>query len=184
MQKIKIGRKEINYLLKESKRARRVRLCIFHGGAVTVTMPQGFSLEKVEKFIFEKTEWILEKIKIMEKKDYNPVFHKFGKREYQKHKKQALALVKDKIEELNRTYKFSYNRISIRNSRSRWGSCSAKGNLNFSYKIIFLPEDFQNYIIVHELCHLGEFNHSKKFWNLVEKTIPDYREIRRKIRKI
>lgn len=184
MHKINLKGEEINYELKESKRAFRVRLSVFYGGKVAVTMPMGFSIEKMERFILEKAEWILEKINVMKKKDFDPVFHNFSKREYKKFKNQALALAEKKVEEFNKFYGFRYNKISMRNSRSRWGSCSEKKNLNFNYKIIFLPQDLLNYIIVHELCHLGEMNHSKSFWNLVEKTIPDYREMRKKMRKI
>jgi len=75
-------------------------------------------------------------------------------------------------------YNFKINRISIKNTKSRWGSCSKKGNLNFSYKIALLSKDLADYVIVHELCHLGEFNHSKRFWKLVSLTIPNYLELK------
>jgi len=67
--------------------------------------------------------------------------------------------------------------------RSRWGSCSVSGNLNFNYKLIHLPEDIAEYIVAHELCHLAEFNHSKKFWELVSKTIPDHKLRRKRLKK-
>ncbi len=102
---------------------------------------------------------------------------------YYEHKNEALIFISKKLEKFNKYYNFKYNRISIRNQRTRWGSCSRKGNLNFSYKILFLPEHLSDYIIVHEICHLKEFNHSKNFWNLVAKTIPDYLEKRRELRK-
>jgi predicted metal-dependent hydrolase len=184
MAKITLKGKEISYELKKSQRARRARLCVYAGGNLTVTMPKDFSIERMENFILEKADWILKKINLMKNSRYNPIFHKYSNKEYKKYKNQASILARKKVEELNRIYGFDYNRISIRNSRSRWGSCSENKNLNFNYKILFLPEDLLNYIIIHELCHLGEMNHSRKFWNLVEKTIPDYREMRKKIRKI
>jgi predicted metal-dependent hydrolase len=76
---------------------------------------------------------------------------------------------KAKVDYYCRQYDFRYNRISIRNQSTCWGSCSAQGNLNFSYKIIFLLPEEQDYIVVHELCHLKEQNHSRNFWNLVKK---------------
>ena len=104
-------------------------------------------------------------------------------KKYIENKDKALSIVKDRIEYFNTFYNFKWNRIVIRNQKTRWGSCSRKGNLNFNYKIAFLPPKSADYIIVHELCHLGEFNHSQKFWNLVAQTIPDYLAIRKDLRK-
>ena len=104
-------------------------------------------------------------------------------KKYKKNKDKALSIVKDRIEYFNNFYNFKWNRIVIRNQKTRWGSCSRKGNLNFNYKIALLPPKSADYIIVHELCHLGEFNHSQKFWDLVAKTIPDYLVIRKDLRK-
>lgn len=104
-------------------------------------------------------------------------------KKYQENKDKALWIVKDRIEYFNTFYNFKWNRIVIRNQKTRWGSCSRKGNLNFNYKIALLPPESADYIIVHELCHLGEFNHSQKFWDLVAKTIPDYLTIRKDLRK-
>ncbi|MFA6463413.1 MAG: M48 family metallopeptidase [Candidatus Paceibacterota bacterium] len=84
----------------------------------------------------------------------------------------------------NTSYNFTYNSVKIKSTKTRWGSCSSKGNLNFSYKIALLPEHLADYLVVHELCHLGEFNHSENFWNLVEKTIPDFAQRRHELKKI
>ncbi len=102
---------------------------------------------------------------------------------YLENKDKALQIVKDRIEYFNMFYNYKWNRIVIRNQKTRWGSCSKKGNLNFNYKIALLPQKSSDYIIVHELCHLGEFNHSRKFWDLVAKTVPGYKEIRKNLRK-
>ena len=104
-------------------------------------------------------------------------------KKYKENKERALLIVKDRIEYFNTFYNFKWNRIVIRNQKTRWGSCSKKGNLNFNYKIALLPPKSADYIIVHELCHLGEFNHSQKFWDLVGETIPDYKAIRKDLRK-
>jgi predicted metal-dependent hydrolase len=100
---------------------------------------------------------------------------------YKEHREAARELVEKKLVHWNRYYNFSYNRVSIRNQRSRWGSCSSKGNLNFNYRILFLEEDLQDYLIVHELCHLQEMNHGPKFWRLVEQTIPNARSLQKKM---
>ena len=79
-----------------------------------------------------------------------------------------------KLAQHNVHYGLGWGRVAIRNTRSRWGSCSKKGNLNFNYRIVLLPEHLQDYLAVHELCHLKHFNHSKNFWNLVAEAVPNY----------
>lgn len=136
----------------------------------------------INKFIKEKTGWILKKIRYF-KRFKNIKISRFDKRHYLKHKKNALELAVERVEYFNKIFKFEYNRINVRNQKTRWGSCSIKRNLNFNYRILFLPPKPRDYIIVHELCHLEEFNHSRKFWKLVAETAPDYLETRKKLRK-
>ncbi|QQR50316.1 M48 family metallopeptidase [Candidatus Nomurabacteria bacterium] len=88
-----------------------------------------------------------------------------------------------KIGELNTHYGYKVGRVSIRNTKSRWGSCSKQGNLNFNYKILFLPPHIADYIIVHELCHIKEFNHSANFWNLVAELVPNHSAIRKELKQ-
>lgn len=91
------------------------------------------------------------------------------------HKEKARKLVLSRLEYFNLHYNFEWNRVAIRNQRRCWGSCSSLKNLNFNYKILFLPSHLQDYIIVHEMCHLQELNHKIGFWNLVAETIPQYK---------
>jgi len=74
--------------------------------------------------------------------------------------------------------------VSIRNQKTRWGSCSRQKNLSFSYRLFLLPPRFCDYVIVHELCHLKEMNHSPKFWALVARTFPDYKKLRREMKAL
>lgn len=178
--KIFLRGREIEYALKKSRRARRMRMSISCGGNFSVTIPRGFDADAAEKFIREKAFWILDKIAYFQKFK-NKVFLGGSRREYLESKNKALALAGERIKYFNGIYNFRYGRISIRNQRTRWGSCSRKGNLNFNYKLLILPPKIADYIIVHELCHLKEFNHSRDFWRLVAETIPDYREIRKKL---
>lgn len=99
------------------------------------------------------------------------------KREY------ARRFVQGRLNYFNQFYGFKINRVAIKNTKSRWGSCSSKKNLNFNYKIIYLKPELADYLIVHELCHLGEFNHSKNFWALVAKTIPNFIKINKELRR-
>ena len=106
-----------------------------------------------------------------------------GVRDYRAHKEGARAVIREKIKRYNEIYQYRLGRVSIRNQKTRWGSCSKSGNLNFNYKILFLEEQLADYIVVHELCHLQELNHSKKFWNLVAQMFPNHRRLRRELRR-
>lgn len=181
---ITLKNKKVKYTIRQSKRAGRMRLAVYSGGGFVVTIPHRMGLAKAEDFILQKAEWVLKKIKIMRRKKPNGIFTRQSKREYLKLKYEALKMAENKVVEFNKFYNFQYNKISIRNQKTRWGSCSEKGNLNYNYKIILLPEKYADYIIVHELCHLKELNHSRKFWDLVEKTIPDYRERVKELKKL
>ena len=163
-----------------------MRITVQCDGNCIVSAPRWISNSSVERFVSEKSKWIIEKIEDFKKLGIgkDKLLHRRSRKEYEENKKQALDLIKEKLENFNAFYNFNYGRISIRNQRTRWGSCSRKGNLNFNYKLIFLPEKLADYIVVHELCHIGELNHSRRFWDLVAKTFPDYREIVRELRKI
>jgi len=95
----------------------------------------------------------------------------------------ARALVHELLVECNKHYGFLYNKVFIRNTRTRWGSCSSRGNLGFNYRIAKLPPELQRYIVVHELCHLKEFNHSPAFWKLVEEQALNWKQLRLSLRK-
>lgn len=168
----------MEYTLKRSVRARTVRLAIYPDGAVVVTAPRFFGLEAIERFVMRHSEWIREKVE--KTKDRTVI--RIARRDIPALKKQALALAHARCEYFAGIYGLTYRKISIRAQKTRWGSCSQSGNLSFNYKIAVLPSHIADYVIVHELCHLVEFNHKKKFWDTVAKTVPDHKMIRKEIR--
>ena len=93
---------------------------------------------------------------------------------YLQNKELARIVITKRLQFFNQLGEFVYHRVAIRDQRRCWGSCSSKGNLNFSYKLLFLPPCLRDYIIVHELCHLKVLNHSTSFWAEVELRMPDY----------
>ncbi len=107
-----------------------------------------------------------------------------NRKHYARHKEEARALVHARISYYNAHYQLPLKKVFIKNTKSRWGSCSSRGNLNFSYKLLFLPPAIADYIIVHELCHLAEFNHGHTFWARVAEACPNYKELRRALRSI
>lgn len=102
-------------------------------------------------------------------------------RRYLNNKEEARKLVLSRLEYYNRYYNYKWNRVSVKNTKRRWGSCSARKNLNFCYKVVFLPPELADYVVVHELCHLGQFNHSTEFWKLVSHTLPEYKLLRKRL---
>ena len=103
---------------------------------------------------------------------------------YTEHKEQARSLIHSRLEYWAPICGVNYKRVAIRNPRRNWGSCSSLGNLNFSYKLLFLPSCLRDYIIVHELCHLKELNHGPKFWAEVEAVMPEYKHFVRELRQM
>ena len=93
---------------------------------------------------------------------------------YLTHKEVARELVLARLHFWNQYYGFRYNRVAIRNQKTCWGSCTSLKNLNFSYKLIFLPPHLQDYVVLHELCHLKELHHGQTFWDLMGQVMPDY----------
>lgn len=102
--------------------------------------------------------------------------------QYIAHKELARKLVHQRLAHFNAMYGFEYKRVSIKDQKTMWGSCSKKGNLNFNWRLVQLPPELADYVIVHELCHLKELNHSKQFWSLVALSIPEYAQRRRSLR--
>ncbi len=175
----------IPYELKKSKRARSLRVTIYPDARISVTMPVRMTLTFVEDFLTKKAAWISEKYQYYKKlvSTLPPHTHKSSRAEYLATKERALEVANEALERLNELYRFSYRRVSIKNQKTRWGSCSRLGNLNFNYKIALLRQELADYLVAHELCHLKQMNHSKKFWELVERTIPNYKILRRELRQ-
>ena len=168
------------YFIKYSNRSHYLRLRIV-AGEVTVTAPVYMPNFLIKCFVFKHRRVVESELKrwsalpAWQQQVYHPG-------DYLANKKTAQDLIIRRLEQFNLHYHFVWSRVSIKNQRSRWGSCSESGNLNFNYKIIFLPSHLQDYIVVHELCHLKELNHTKRFWDLVGETIPDYAKLRQMLK--
>jgi hypothetical protein len=177
-------RKEINgipYTIRATTRTRRVLITVEPGGEVIVSKPMRVSIEKIEKLVREKIDWIQEMVTKQKARPQKLLAH-YSVKDFKANKEKARKFAKERITHFNQCYKHNVRKVYIRNQKSRWGSCSGKGNLNFNYKIVLLPPKLADYIIVHELCHLKEMNHSSRFWALVAQTIPDYKARQKEIR--
>ncbi|MEI8130071.1 MAG: SprT family zinc-dependent metalloprotease [bacterium] len=181
---MELGNKNLSfgYTIRTTVRARNLRINVKHDGSVVVTKPRYIPNLAVHSFVEKHSPWIEARIKEFAAKPA-PLLGKRSRRDYVAHKERARARVHELVLKWNMHYKLPINTISIGNQTSRWGSCSSKKNLNFNYKIIFLPTELQDYIVVHELCHLKELNHSERFWNLVTESIPNHKILRAELKK-
>ncbi len=149
-------------------------------GVLQVRAPKLMFWYQIEAFIQKNKAWIEKHSTKIQAQKKNAKYYLFWK-EIEKgtssfYKKQAHDYIKTRCEELAREYGFVFKNIRITSAMARWGSCSSKKNLNFSYRLVMAPKLVIDYVIVHELCHLREMNHSKKFWKQVEQIMPEYKE--------
>jgi predicted metal-dependent hydrolase len=170
----------LSYTLKRSLRTRSMRLRVLPGGVVEVTAPWWTGGTLIEQFVARYADKITEAMARMVHVKTLPVS---GRRAYLKHKEDARDFITERVRHWNQFYGHTYERISIKDTKRAWGSCSNKNNLNFSYLLLFLPPELADYIVVHELCHLKEHNHSPRFWALVAHAVPDYKARRSELRK-
>jgi len=164
---------------------RGIRISVQADGVVVVTKSLRVPKIFAEAYVKSKMDWIVEQIKKIEKRPKKILAH-YSVRDYKENKERAYILVRSRVRHFGQFYsEFSgeIKSINIRNQKTRWGSCSKDKKLSFNYKIIFLPEELQDYIIVHELCHIKEMNHKKSFWDLVALQIPDHKKRRLEIKK-
>ena len=149
-------------------------------GTVTIRAPFFMSEKKINKIIEERKEWI-EKAqkKIANRAERLNALAPITKDEIDSLKATAKPIIEKKVRFFADKMGVEYGKITIRNQKTRYGSCTAKGNLNFSCLIMLMPEEIIDYVIVHELCHIKEMNHSHRFWNEVEDILPDYKERRK-----
>lgn len=147
--------------------------------SITVRAPRYASKREIDRIVEKNEAWIHKHIEIIKKNkaDYEALnVEKLTSEEIKTLAEQALKLIPQRVEYFARQVGVDYGRITIRNQKTRWGSCSGKGNLNFNCLLMLAPAEILDYVVVHELCHRKEMNHFKAFWAEVEKVLPDYRE--------
>ena len=143
---------------------RTIAVQVTRDGRVVVRAPRRCSRAYIEAFVSKNEAWVLKHLE----------------------KARQIRLARDiftrKAEYYARIMGVSYGRISIREQKTRWGSCSSKGNLNFNWRLILAPEEVLDYVVVHELAHRREMNHSKAFYSIVESVLPDYKQPKKWLR--
>lgn len=172
MIKMKIG--EYNVEVRRSKR-KSAAIKITADMQIVVFVPLYVSDNEIERMVISKSKWIDEHmLKVQSTIDERSKLEKIAFEQIKELADQAVEYIPKRVKYYAEKENFVYNKITIKNLVSRWGSCSTKGNLNFNCLLMLTPDYVIDYIVVHELCHLREMNHSEKFWAEVEKIMPDY----------
>ena len=159
-------------------RAMRLGLRVLPGGKAVVTVPKGCSYTSVLRFMRRHKGWVEEASVRM--RQFAPVPTRAeARRAYLLHKEAARRFAYAAVARFAPAYGVKVAAISIRDQKTRWGSCSRNGRLSFNYRLAMLPPRLAEYVVVHELCHLLEFNHSPRFWAQVAKAVPEHRLLRK-----
>ena len=146
-----------------------------------VRTPYGITKRQVEEFLDEKKDWLLQTRQRVEKRktEQIPISEEVRREGIER----AKRIFPERTAYFAKRMGVDYGRITIREQKTRWGSCSSKGNLNFNWKLVLLDPELLDYVVVHELAHRREMNHSVAFWKVVEAELPDYRERRRRLKE-
>lgn len=167
-------------LFEHSRRAKRVIISVKPFKGVRVAVPAPGSFKKAEAFVFSKAEWIKKHLGEMEQyeKDRESIPDNFDD--------IGIATVKktltSRLKQLAEKHGFRYNKVAIRNQRTRWGSCSNKNNISLNVKLVRLPDELRDYVILHELVHTCIHNHSKKCWAELDKYVGNARAMSKRLR--
>ena len=166
-------------MIERSKRAKRLIISARPHRGVRVAVPYGVSFKKAEEFALEKTDWIrkhLNRVKKIEReREQRP--------QIEIDRDAARITLISKLDKLAAEHGFTYNRVFIRNQKSRWGSCSAKNNISLNMQLLKLEDELIDYVILHELVHTRVKNHGKAFWAELEKYLADAKKKKAELRR-
>ena len=174
---------EFEYQVIRSAR-KTMTLEVRRDGNVIVRAPLRTGLPRIKRFVNQKQEWVLGCLeRTKEYREQKPLSADLSESKRNVYIRKAKETITKRVSYFARLMGVSYRNITIREQKTRWGSCSSKGNLNFNYQLYYLPDELLDYVVIHELAHRRYMDHSKEFWAEVEKYCPDYRERRQQLKK-
>lgn len=164
--------------LRKSPRFSRITLRVSPKSGILVSMPWLVRYREGLAFFESKRDWVR---KVLERQAAHPVPELSGE-EVERLRAEAKATLPPRLAELAAAHGFVYNSVRIKNNRSNWGSCSRLGNINLNLRLVTLPQELQDYVMLHELCHLRHPNHGPRFHALLETLCPNHRALQRQLR--
>ena len=170
----------MEYRVEVIKTLRRSLVLTVKNGVIIVKAPVNFSDRKIDEFLRSKRGWIDKRLKEYEESK-NAV--KLADEEIEKLRCETKKIVTYLADKYSKIIGVSFNKITVKKQRTVWGSCSIKGNLNFNLLLSLMPKEIIEYVVIHELCHLKEMNHSNKFWRLVKTYCSDYEYSKKWLKK-
>ncbi len=168
-------------LFERSMRAKHINISVKPFRGVRVAVPYGVSFDKAKQFAQSKRNWIkkhLYKMRQVEKEHET-----FSKHSTEINKAKAREKLVNRLNKLSEQHGFSYNKVFMRNQKTRWGSCSSKNNINLNMKLVRLPDEMIDYVLLHELVHTRIKNHTNAFWAELNKFVGDAREMSKKMKE-
>lgn len=172
---------DIKYTLIRSRRKSAV-IQVKPDGEVIVRAPLRMPQTQIDDFVKGHTTWIMDtQAKLAQKQQNKRVI---TEEERQRGRQAAAEYIPLRVAYFAKRMGVTYGRITIREQKTRWGSCSSAGNLNFNWKLMLLEPELLDYVVVHELAHRREMNHSARFWAVVKQELPDYQERRGRLKRV
>lgn len=152
---------------------------------ITVRAPYHLSDVRIREFVESKQTWILKHLAIMQDRQaHDPIpAGVISDKELRHMTEEARIIIPERVKYFAKIIGVTYGQITIRHQKTRWGSCSSSGNLNFNCMLMATSPELIDYVVVHELCHRKQMNHSPLFWKELEEILPDYRNLRSRLRE-
>ena len=167
-------------LFERSKRARRISISIKPFQGIRVTVPYASSFKEAEEFVCTKKTWIKKNLENM--KRYERIYNNNSVNADCLDKVKAKTTLVKRLKWLAAKYGFSYKKVFIRNQKTIWGSCSGKNNISLNVKLVQLPDELVDYVILHELVHTIKKDHSKAFWAEMDKLVGDGKKMSKRLK--
>ena len=166
-------------LFEKSTKAKKLNIPVKPFNGARVAVPKGLSFKKAEQITRGKTSWL--KLHLNKMRELEEAYEAHPEAHIDREK--ARQTLESRLEEIAAKHGYAYNRVTIRNQKTRWGSCSSKNNISLNMKLVLLPDDLRDFILLHELVHTKIKNHGNEFWDEINRIEPNARELTKQINK-